>query len=112
MQTSLTLTPETLSALAGVVLSLFFSYVPGANTWYAAQAPVSKRLIMAGLLLVVAIFSVLLSCSSILPLIVCEKAGFLAIAQVFVAALIANQTAFLISPPTDTVRQAKQNPGG
>ena len=101
------LTPETLAAVTGIILSLAFSYVPGANTWYAAKEPVVKRLIMAGLLLLVAIVIVLLSCTNVMVLIVCEKAGFLTVVQVFISALIANQAAFLISPAPEAVKQAQ-----
>ena len=45
-------TPEFLAAVAGVVLSLAFSYVPGLRDWYEALAGEFKRLIMAGVLLV------------------------------------------------------------
>src|SRR3990172_4267824 len=45
--------PETLSAIFGVLLSLFMSYVPRVKTWFDKQPPINKRAIMAvGLFLV------------------------------------------------------------
>lgn len=46
-------TPEILSAIAGTILSLVFSYIGGLNVKFAALAPENKRLIMAGILLTV-----------------------------------------------------------
>ena len=54
------MSPETLTLISGAALSLFFSYVPGLNVKFAALSSDVKRLIMAGVLLVVsgAIFGI------------------------------------------------------
>jgi len=41
---------ESLSLIAGTVLSLIFSYIPGANGWYLKFNGQAKRLIMLGLI--------------------------------------------------------------
>ena len=60
------MTPEQLASIAGIALSLVFSYVPGASDWYAGLNPIPKRLVMAGSLLVVSVAVFGLSCASLL----------------------------------------------
>jgi len=45
---------QLLSAVAGVLLSLLFSYIPGASDWFAALDGTRKRLVMLGALVLVA----------------------------------------------------------
>jgi hypothetical protein len=92
------MTVEQLSAIAGIILSLAFSYVPGLSDWYGGQDPAVKRLIMAGLLLVVAVGALVLSCANIIADVECTQAGLLSLIGTFIAALIANQAVYLISP--------------
>ena len=44
---------ELIVSIAGVVLSLLFSYIPGLRTWFAALVAETKQLIMLGLLILV-----------------------------------------------------------
>ncbi len=44
---------EMIVAIAGVVLSLLFSYIPGLRVWFAGLVAEKKQLIMLGLLVVV-----------------------------------------------------------
>jgi hypothetical protein len=92
------MTAETLSAVAGVVLSLAFSYVPGLAPWFGQLEATMKRLVMAGSLLIVSIVVVALSCWNITPLVACTQDGIVALVSAFLAALVANQAAYLISP--------------
>lgn len=92
------MTSDQLSAVAGVVLSLAFSYVPGLSDWWGAKEPTVKRLIMAMLLLLVAAGAFGLSCANVVSNIACSRDGVLGIVNAFVAALVANQAAYLISP--------------
>lgn len=55
---------EQLSLIAGAILSLVFSYVPGVAPWFAGLRSEYKRLLMAGLLLLSAAVVMALSCSS------------------------------------------------
>ena len=44
--------PSLLASIAGVVLSLAFSYIPGLSTWYGGQSAQAKSLVMLGCLVV------------------------------------------------------------
>lgn len=89
---------EQLGALAGLILSLAFSYVPGLSDKFATLESTTKRLIMAGLLLLVAGGAFGLSCANVINAIECTQAGALSLINTFVAALVANQATYLISP--------------
>lgn len=99
-----------LSSIAGVVLSLLFSYVPKLNTWYAALDEAAKRLIMLVSLLVVAGVSFGLAClpatAGQVPQITCDSAGAWGLVKAFIAALVANQSAYMITLKTRSVKQA------
>ena len=92
-----TLTPESLTMLAGAVLSLLFSYVPGLSDWYGALEATYKRLIMAGLLLVTtgAVFG--LACAGILSGIACDQPGLINVVWTFILAIVANQSVYSIT---------------
>lgn len=92
------MTSESLSAISGVLLSLAFSYVPGLSDWFDAKTPTVKRLIMAVLLLAVAGAALGLSCANIIENVSCTQAGLVALVNSFIAALVANQAAYLITP--------------
>jgi len=92
------ITAEELCAIAGAVLSLLFSYVPRLSEWYDALAPTMKRLLMAALLIVVAAAIFGLSCWGVLARVECTQAGALGLVKVLIAALVANQATYLISP--------------
>jgi hypothetical protein len=89
---------EQLSSIAGVILSLIFSYVPKVSEWYAGREATEKRLIMAGLLLLVALGAFGLSCADVVSVVTCNKDGALGLVYAFIAALVANQATFAISP--------------
>lgn len=91
------MTAEQLSALAGVILSLAFSYLPGLAPWFDRLEPTVKRLVMAGLLLVVAVGAFGLSCAGVISAAACTQAGAWSVLTVFIAALVANQATYLIS---------------
>jgi hypothetical protein len=90
------MTAEKLAELAGILLSLAFSYVPGLRERYDALEGIHKRLIMGGALLVVAGVVFGLSCAGIIGDVVCSEAGAVGLARVFIAALIANQATYLL----------------
>ena len=89
---------ELLSSVAGIVLSLIFSYVPGVRTWYDQFNPDYKRLVMLVLLAVVAVGVFGLSCAWLYQWVPCDQSCGVKLVEIFVMALIANQTTFLISP--------------
>jgi len=88
--------------IAGVVLSLVFSYFPGLSKWYDGLASNVKRLVMLGLILVVAGAYFGLSCTSWAADLgidlACTEDGFKAVVLAFVQILIANQATYLASP--------------
>lgn len=107
---SISLTPEVLASLAGAVLSLGFSYIPGLNTRFAGYTDTAKRLIMAILLLVVSAGLYGLQCAQIITIgIACTQAGAFQIVWIWLLAIVFNQSAYSISPRTDAVQQAKAN---
>ncbi len=108
-------TPETLSAVAGVVLSLCLSYIPGLRTYYGAFSEDQKKVVMLGLLALVTIAIVALSCTQTLVLIPCSQENLgqvvLRAIMVFVSALIGNQSVFLITPKASDVKAVKEAKG-
>lgn len=92
------MTATELSAIAGVILSLAFSYLPGLAPWFDNHAPTTKRLIMAVVLLVAtaAIFG--LSCAGVLTVASCDQPGAVGLVTALIAALVANQATYTISP--------------
>ena len=53
-----------ISIMASLFLAVLFEYVPGFTTFYQPLSPQHKRLIMAGLVILTAIGSMLLTCYS------------------------------------------------
>lgn len=106
------MTAQMLSGAAGIILSLLFSYVPKLNTWYAGQSEEVKKLIMLGLLFVVAAGAFGLACAGVLTdlfgiAITCDKAGAIGLIQAFVIAAVANQTTYKLTPQVKSVKAAK-----
>jgi hypothetical protein len=95
------MTPEALASFAGIGLSLIMSYVPGLSTWYESRPSTSKRAVMALMLLVTAIGSAIWTCSQ--PQAgdvfrMCLGSSWRAYAQAFVAALVASQGTYMLTP--------------
>lgn len=105
------MTADLLAGIAGVVLSLFFSYVPKLNTKFAGLDDTYKRLIMLGALVLVSGAVYGLACAGwagdLGIGVTCDKAGGIELVKAFFVALIANQSAFAISPRTEKVEAAK-----
>jgi hypothetical protein len=93
---------ESLSLIAGTLLSLFFSYIPGAKNWFENFDAQVKRLIMLSLIILssAAVFG--LSClgwgTEIGIAVSCNQKGLFGLVQQVVLAIIANQGIFAISP--------------
>jgi hypothetical protein len=103
------MTENTVGMLAGALLSLLFGYAPGLRPWYEALEPTRKALVMLVLLAVAA--AVLYGAACYTPWqvgVTCDEAGFWQLAQLFIAALVANQAAYLIGvkPTRTAVEQA------
>lgn len=103
------LSPEVLAGIAGAVLSLALSYIPGLNTKYAGLSEDQKKFIMLILLALCSAGVFAASCAPLLGLafVECSGGGAIQVVTVFIAALIANQSMHRISPVTTDVRIAK-----
>ena len=90
---------QLLTSLAGIGLSLIFSYAPKVNDWYKAKEPTFKRLFMLGALVLVSAGSFGLACADWFNInLTCDQAGVEVLLSSFVLALVANQSAYAISP--------------
>jgi hypothetical protein len=93
---------NTLSLIAGAVLSLAFSYIPGLRADFDAIDPTEKRLVMLGLLLVTAISVQVMACLGWAAEwgvdLACNRAGLAGLIEQLVIAIIANQGVYAISP--------------
>lgn len=84
----------TLATIAGSLLSLVFSYVPGFSTWYDGKDAQTKALIMGAALLLVTAGAFGLSCAGWGSYFECTETGVQAALTVFFAALVANQATY------------------
>ena len=87
---------ELISAIAGIILSLAFEFIPGFEKWYGGQSEQYKRLFMVAALLLVVGGAFGLSCAGLLGLFPCTGAGAWLAVQAFIAALVANQSVHLV----------------
>lgn len=105
------MTAELLSSVAGIVLSLLFSYVPGLNAWFAGLDSVKKSLIMLGALLLVAGGIYGIACigwgEAWGITMTCDQAGLQQLVTAFILAAVSNQAAYKLSPEAAAVREAK-----
>lgn len=102
---------EMLALIAGSLLSLLFSYVPGLNVWFAGLESTYKRLIMVALLLLVSVSVFAISCTTWGAAwgieVTCDQPGAQIVITSFLLAVMANQGAYGLSPETPGVREAK-----
>jgi hypothetical protein len=112
-----TLNEETLAMAAGALLSLAFSYIPGLGERYAALTPVAKRLVMLGLLVLVACGAFGLTClewgvyfglGGAGSSLACDAPGAAGLLRVLILAVLANQAAYLISPNVRSARALRK----
>lgn len=92
---SLPFSSETVASIAGAVLSLFFAYVPKLDAWYAALDATKKRLIMAGMLLVVTVALVVNGCRADAA---CYSSSAEQAVRILFAALVVNQGTYPLLP--------------
>jgi hypothetical protein len=90
---------ELLSSVAGIVLSLIFSYIPGIKEWFEPLANKYKQALIGGLLVVVAVAIFGLACAGITDAVTCDKPGALDMVELLIVALVANQSAYLLTKP-------------
>jgi hypothetical protein len=101
------LTPDMLAMIAGVILTLAFSYIPGLNTAFAKWSPELKRITMLALLLLTSAVVYGLGCAGILNAgLTCDKQGLVQLIWMFILAVISNQSVYQITPLPASVRLA------
>ena len=109
------MTSESLAAVAAAALSLLFSYIPGFSKWYEPLDATLKRLVMLALLTAVAAGSFGLACAGLSEQLgiqlSCTTSGLIGLLQTLVAALAANQAAYLISPRPNNRRASPARAG-
>jgi hypothetical protein len=89
---------EGLSAIAGVLLSLCFSYIPGVKDWFGELSKQYKQSLMGVLLIVVAGASFGVACTGVYDVgVACTQAGAIGLVETLIAALVANQSTYLIT---------------
>jgi len=92
------MTADGLSAIAGVVLSLVFSYVPGIKCWFETLESQEKQALMGVLLVIVALGVFGVSCARVIDTgIGCTQGGAIGLVQVLIAALVSNQSTYLLT---------------
>ena len=92
------MTPEFVSSIAGIVLSLAFTFVPGLNEWYEPLVKSKKQLIMLGALAVVTAASVVLACVGWFNSpATCDQVGIQQAITAFIAAAVANQAIYKLT---------------
>lgn len=102
-------TPEVITVIAGVILSLGFSYIPKLNVKFAALDAEVKRSIMVGIMFVVTLgifggqYFGLWDAGFAM-----DKSGYVHLGFSFALAVIANQGAYSASPRTTAVKVAKE----
>ncbi len=106
---------EMLASIAGVVISLAASYLPGFSAWYSRLDGSRKRLLMLGLLAASALAVLRARMRGMAePLTLglsCDLAGALALVRAFLTALVSNQATFAISPKRANERTGRKLPG-
>ena len=105
------MTAEMLSSIFAVALSLILNYIPGLNEAYAKLTSVWKSLIVLIGLLVITGISIGIACAGWAGDFgltnTCDKSGIIEAIRVFIAAVLANVGAYVVSPQTVKVREIK-----
>lgn len=95
------MTSDTLSSIAGMLLSLAAAYLPGFSDWFGRLEPVRKRLVMLALLALAAAASVAAACAgwgaALNAAPGCTQVDAWAAARAFALALAANQATYSLA---------------
>jgi hypothetical protein len=95
--------------IAGALISLATSYLPWFNTWYAGLESKYKPLLQLGFNIVGALIIFAVSCAQITTWLSCDATGVVFLLKTFVLMLLGNQTAFLLSTQTKSVKEVKED---
>lgn len=83
-----------IGAVAGIILSLLFKYVPGLDVWFSEQEPARKEQIMLGIMIVAVGGVYGLSCFGWLDIYACGSEGLKQAVFALVGAVLGNQGAY------------------
>jgi len=83
-----------IGAVAGVVLSLLFKYIPGLNAWFEEQDSTGKELIMLGIMITAVGVVYGLGCFGWLDIYACGSEGLKQAVFALVGAVVGNQGAY------------------
>lgn len=92
------LTPAIVLAIAGGILAIAMEYLPWVAKGYNALEDDYQRLVMLGLIAVVAFGAYGLSCAGVIDVFLCTLTGFWNAIGLFIATLIGNQTVSKLLP--------------
>ena len=87
--------PEQITAIAGILLSLAMNYIPGLAPWYDQLTPTPKKTLMLSLLLLATVGAIGYQCRLDGA---CYAAGWEDYLTAFVVAVITNQATHAITP--------------
>lgn len=91
------LNADVLAGLAGALISLGCSYLPGVSARWDALDGAWKRLAMAIMLIVVSVVIVALSCAGVLQGVECSQKGVWAVLSALFSALVVNQSTYALA---------------
>lgn len=98
------MTSDMIVSIAGILVALVFTYIPGAKAWLDGQTPEFKRLFMLGVMFLVAGGALLLACTGFASdfglLLTCDRAGIVGLVKAFVIAFGANQATYQVTKLT------------
>lgn len=100
--------PEAVSGVAGMILSLAMTYIPGINAAYARLSPGVKQTVMGVLIVAAAGLSAWWACQGA-ENVCAEGVDWRAGIQSVIAALVANQATDRISPEPEAVKEVKES---
>lgn len=92
------MTSQELMAIAGVIISIVFEYFPKLSEWYNLKPDNQQRMIMLGVVFVVAFAAYGLSCAGLVDAWTCDTGGFWAMLKILIAGVVANQATYTILP--------------
>ena len=106
------MTPEMIAGLAGFIISLAFTYIPGLNVKFAGLVKETQQLIMLALMALVSLGAFGLACAGIAAdfglAVECSQSGAISLFTSFVLAIAANQGTNKVFPKPKAVRIAVQ----
>lgn len=95
------MTSDQLAGIAGIVLSIAFSFIPGLKDWYDKQTSQAKALVMLGLVVLTGAVVYGLSCAGFAEqlgiAVTCTQEGALGLIMAIIGVLVGNQSAYLVT---------------